>query len=383
MNWAALGRNWVLVLFGLLAVYPLLPFADSNRGEQFTILFVYAILALGLNVILGYTGLLHLGMAAFFGVGAYTVGILSVPFFPFQQSFLVSALVAVLAAAFVGVVTTAPILRLRGDYLALVTLAFGLIALYAIRNLDSITEGTKSMGPIEPGPLPGVAGDDMSAYQLHENWGKRWYSYPYLYFVALGLLALVMVLLRNLERSRLGRAWVALREDELAASCMGLNPARLKLAAIAIGGGLAGLAGALYSLAQHTTGNPQSYDFTLSMTMVCCVILGGLGNRPGVLVGVFLLMGFDLILTSILDNQVQALIGGGGANYLRVSGWKLFTFGMVLILMMRFRPAGLIPEERHARELDTAADEAAGEAAARREAEDGGPKTEDRRQGSG
>ncbi len=383
MNWAVLGRNWVLVLFGLLAVYPLLPFADSNRGEQFTILFVYAILALGLNVILGYTGLLHLGMAAFFGVGAYTVGILSVPFFPFQQSFLVAALVAALMAALIGVVTTAPILRLRGDYLALVTLAFGLIALYAIRNLDSITEGTKSMGPIEPGPLPGVAGDDMSAYQLHENWGKRWYSYPYLYFVALGLLALVMVLLRNLERSRLGRAWVALREDELAASCMGLNPARLKLAAIAIGAGLAGLAGALYSLAQHTTGNPQSYDFTLSMTMVCCVILGGLGNRPGVLVGVFLLMGFDLILTSILDNQVQALIGGGGANYLRVSGWKLFTFGMVLILMMRFRPAGLIPEERHARELDTAADEAAGEAAARREAEDGGQKTEDRRQGSG
>jgi branched-chain amino acid transport system permease protein len=372
MNWAALGRNWVLVLFGLLAVYPLLPFADSNRGEQFTILFVYAILALGLNVILGYTGLLHLGMAAFFGVGAYTVGILSVPFFPFQQSFLVSAVVAVLAAAFVGVVTTAPILRLRGDYLALVTLAFGLIALYAIRNLDSITEGTKSMGPIEPGPLPGVAGDDMTAYQLHENWGKRWYSYPYLYFVALGLLAIVMVLLRNLERSRLGRAWVALREDELAASCMGLNPARLKLAAIAIGAGLAGLAGALYSLAQHTTGNPQSYDFTLSMTMVCCVILGGLGNRPGVLVGVFLLMGFDLILTSILDNQVQALIGGGGANYLRVSGWKLFIFGMVLILMMRFRPAGLIPEERHARELDTAADEAAGEAAAKAEA--GEPK---------
>lgn len=151
-----LKRYWVPVLFAILAVYPFLPVADVIRGQQFTILFIYALLALGLNVVLGNTGLLHLGIAAYFGIGAYTVGILTVPFLPFQQSFLVASLAAVIAAATIGVVSTAPILRLRGDYLALVTLGFGLIIQYLIRNLDPITEGTKGMNPIEPGPLPVV-----------------------------------------------------------------------------------------------------------------------------------------------------------------------------------------------------------------------------------
>src|SRR5262249_9034011 len=205
-------RYWVPALFLLLAAYPFLPVADMIRGQQFTVLFVYAILALGLNTVLGYTGLLHLGIAAFFGIGAYTVGILTVPFFPFQQSFLVAALAAVVVSAAVGVASTAPILRLRGDYFALVTLGFGLITLYAIRNLAAITEGTKGLNPIEAGPLPGVKeSTDLSGLQVNNEWGNRWYKYPYLYFVILGTLGLVMLFLRNLEHSRLGRAWVALR----------------------------------------------------------------------------------------------------------------------------------------------------------------------------
>ncbi|QJW93309.1 branched-chain amino acid ABC transporter permease [Frigoriglobus tundricola] len=352
------GRVWVPALFAALAVYPFLPIAEANRGEQFTILFVYAILALGLNVVLGYTGLLHLGIAAFFGIGAYTVGVLTVPFFPFQQSFLVAAAVATTVSAAVGIATTAPILRLRGDYFALVTLGFGLITLYAIRNLDAITEGTKGLNPIEAGPLPGVPENvDLSGLRVNGEWGTRWYKYPYLYFLVLGTLGAVMLLLRNVERSRLGRAWVALREDELAASCMGLNPARLKLAAVALGAGLAGLAGAFYALALRTTGNPQAYDFTLSMIMVCCVILGGLGNRSGVLIGVLLLMGFDRIATNLLDNFIQERFDFGGKAYLKVSGWKLIIFGVVLIVMMRFRPEGLLPEARHQRELHPEADE--------------------------
>jgi len=365
----SLARHWVPILFAALAVYPFLPFAESNRGEQFTILFIYAILALGLNVIIGYTGLLHLGIAAFFGIGAYTVGILTVPFFPFQQSFLVAAIAAVAISAAVGIITTAPILRLRGDYLALVTLGFGLITLYAIRNLDAITEGTKGLNPIEAGPLPGVPENvDLSSVQVNSEWGVRWYKYPYLYFLILGTLGAVMIFLKNLEQSRLGRAWVALREDELASACMGLNPARLKLAAIAVGAGLAGLAGAFYALALRTTGNPQAYDFTLSMIMVCCVILGGLGNRSGVMLGVFLLMGFDRIVTNILDNFLQEQFDAGAKTYYKVSGWKLIIFGGVLILMMRFRPEGLLPETRRQRELHPEADEAAGEAAAKAEA---------------
>src|SRR5262249_37313989 len=147
-------------------------------------------------------------------------------------------------------------------------------------------------------------------------------------------------------------------EDELASSCMGLNPARLKLAAVALGAGLAGLAGAFYAMSIRTTGNPQSYDFTLSMIMVCCVILGGPGNRPGGLLGVFLLMGFDRIITNILDNEIQKRLNFGGSAYYKVSGWKLMIFGAVLILMMRFRPEGLLPETRHKRELHPEKDDA-------------------------
>lgn len=373
----SVARYWVPALFAALAAYPFLPVAEANRGEQFTILFVYAILALALNVVIGYTGLLHLGIAAFFGIGAYTVGVLTVPFFPFQQSFLVAALAAAAVSAAVGVMTTAPILRLRGDYFALVTLGFGLIALYAIRNLDAITEGTKGLNPIEAGPLPGVKENvDLGGARLNAEWGTRWYKYPYLYFVILGALGGVTLLLRNLERSRLGRAWVALREDELASSCMGLNPARLKLAAVALGAGLAGLAGAFYAMALRTTGNPAAFDFTLSMTMVCCVILGGLGNRSGVILGTFILIGFDRIATNLLDNYLQEQFDSGAKTYLKVSGWRLIIFGTALIVMMRFRPEGLLPESRHQRELHPEASEAEGEAAAREEAAAGDPGTE-------
>lgn len=358
----SLQRHWVVVLLGAFAAYPFLPFREANLGEQFTFLFIYAILALGLNVVLGYTGLLHLGIAAYFVIGTYTFAILTVPFFPFNQSFLVATIAAVILSAAVGVATTAPILRLRGDYLALVTLGFGLITLYAIRNLDAITGGTGGLNPIEAGPLPGVAENvNLTDLRLFPEWGIRWYKFPYFYYVALGVLTLALLFLRNLERSRLGRAWVALREDELAATCMGLNPARLKLASIAIGAGLAGLAGALNAMYLRTTGNPQSYDFTLSMNMVCCVILGGLGNRNGVLLGVLLLMGFDRIATNKLDNLLQGVVGTGGPTYAKVSGWKLMIFGLVLILMMRFRPEGLLPERRQQRELHPEAEEAEAE----------------------
>jgi branched-chain amino acid transport system permease protein len=374
---------WMVAGFALLAAVPFLPQREAAiYGAQLIPVFCYALLALALNVIVGYTGVLHLGIAAFFGIGAYAVGILTVSSFPFQQSFLVGATVAVLAAAGVGILTTAPILRLRGDYLALVTLGFGLITTFAIRNLEEITNGTKGLNPVAPDLFPGVEDPDLAKYRFAPGWGTSWRRFPYLYFLCLGLLAVVMTVLHNLERSRLGRAWVALREDELAASCMGLNPARLKLSAIALGAGLAGLAGALYAVSQNTTAGPQAYDFNRSMITICCIILGGLGNRAGVLVGVFILVGYDQILTPLLDNWIQQQkINPEGKEYLKVSGWRLFIFGAALILMMRFRPEGLLPAERQKRELHPEADEAAGEAAARLEAE--GRATQDRKEQSG
>jgi branched-chain amino acid transport system permease protein len=352
---------WMVAGFLLLAAFPFLPGRYAAiYGTQLIPVLCFTILALGLNVVVGYTGLLHLGIAAFFGIGAYTAGILSTSGFPFHQSFPVAAIAAILAAAAVGVMTTAPTLRLRGDYLALVTLGFGLITIYAIRNLESITEGTKGLTPVSPTLLPGIEDPDLTPYRYSPAWGTTWRRYPYLYFICLAVLVGVVMFLRNLERSRLGRAWVALREDELAASCMGLNPARLKLSAIALGAGLAGLAGALYAVSQNNTTGPQAYDFNRSMITLCCIILGGLGNRPGVILGVFLLVGYDQILTPLLDNWLQQQkINPDGKEYLKVSGWRLFIFGAALILMMRFRPEGLLPAARQKRELHPEAEEAA------------------------
>ena len=349
---AALGY-WQVAAFAVLVA---LPFSQSKQVtlyvQQLTPLFILALLALGLNVVVGYTGLLHLGIAAFFGIGAYTAGILSVQAFPFQQSFPVVLIAAVVASAAIGVATTAPTLRLRGDYLALVTMGFGLIITFVIRNLESITDGTRGLNPVTPKLLPWIADTDLRSVRLRPGWGRYWYDYPYFYFVCLGLLALTTIFLQNMERSRLGRAWVALREDELAAGCMGLNPAKLKLSAIALGAGIAGLAGALFAIAQQTTGGPDSYDFNRSMIALCCVILGGLGNRPGVILGVFLLIGYDMILTPELDNWLQKQqINPGGKQYLKVSGWRLSIFGAALIVMMRFRPEGILPGSRMRHEL--------------------------------
>lgn len=351
MSLRGVAGYWMVIGFLLLAAVPFLPFRSAPiYGTQLIPVLCFVVLALGLNVVVGYTGLLHLGIAAFFGIGAYTAGVLTTTAFPFGTSFVIVAAVAAGVSAAVGVATTAPTLRLRGDYLALVTLGFGLITIYVIRNLAGITDGTQGLTPVAPNFLPGI--EDPVLPKWRPGWRDSWRKYPYLYFICLGLLAAVMVFLRNLERSSLGRAWVALREDELAASCMGLNPARLKLSAIALGAGLAGLAGALFAVSQDGTTEPKAYGFERSMIALCCVILGGLGNRPGVLLGVILLVGYDQILTPLLDNWLQAQkINPNGREYLKVSGWRLFIFGLALIVMMRFRPEGLLPARRQAREL--------------------------------
>jgi branched-chain amino acid transport system permease protein len=371
MSLRGIAGYWMVAGFVLLAALPFFPGRYVPiYGTQLIPLMCFAILVLGLNVMVGYAGLLHLGVAAFFGIGAYTAAVLTTSRFPFGASFLVAAVAAPLACAAVGVLTTAPTLRLRGDYLALVTLGFGLITFYVIKNLNAITDGVQGLDPVSPNLLPGVADPDLP--KLGPGWRESWRRYPYLYFLVLIVLALVAVFLRNLERSRLGRAWVALREDELAAACMGLNPAKLKLSAIALGAGLAGLAGALFAVSQDSTTDPRTYWFDRSMIAVCCVILGGLGNRPGVILGVFLLVGYDQILTPLADNWIQAQkINPEGKEYLKVSGWRLFIFGAALILMMRFRPEGLLPEARQKRELHPERDEAAGQAAAKVEAGEG------------
>jgi branched-chain amino acid transport system permease protein len=342
---------WPIYL-GVLLVYPLLVYPEQalfqlteiSVGMQLTYLFIYALLALGLNVVVGYTGLLHLGIAAFFGIGAYVTGILTVKAYPFQTGFLVALVASTVVAAVFGMLLGAPTLRLRGDYVAIVTLGFGEVTRFTLRNLDEITAGTRGLNPVPPPNLPDFMKAPLGWIGIGDDWSL---DYRLFYYLALGVLLIVIWLLSNLERSRLGRAWVAIREDELAATCMGINAARVKLSAFAIGCGLAGMAGCLYATTLTSTAGPDAFDFNRSMVMLCCVILGGLGSIRGALLGVFLLIGFDNVGAPVLDGLIQAAdINASGNRFLTFSNWKLMIFGLALVLMVRFRPEGLLPSAR-------------------------------------
>ena len=341
-----LGAHWDVVALVALAVAPLfVPALGGALGGQMTTLFIYCILALGLNVMVGYTGLVHLGIAAFFGIGAYVLAILTVPMFPFQIGFAAAAVISTAVCAAIGLALGAPTLRLRGDYLAIVTLGFGEVVKVTLRNLEQITGGMKGLNPVPP---PG-AGVELAGIDL----GRAFAIDPRcFYYLALALVAAVVVAMRRLESSRLGRAWVAVREDELAAASMGVSATRVKLSAFALSSAVAGLAGCLYAGSLSTTADPNAYDFNRSIMVLCAVILGGLGSIPGTLLGVAILVGFDTVLAPWADAWIQALqVNPSGSSLLSFSGWRLAVFGVALVLVMRFRPEGLVPARRMASEL--------------------------------
>ncbi|MBV8881801.1 MAG: branched-chain amino acid ABC transporter permease [Planctomycetaceae bacterium] len=299
--------------------------ASPRMGGQVKDILIFCILAMGLNVVVGYAGLLQLGIAAFFGIGAYITGILTVSQFPFQWNFWPAMVAATIGSAVAGAILAAPTLRLRGDYLAIVTLGFGEVIKFAIKNLENITNGSRALNPI---PAPDSVLD----------WNG---NFRYYYYLTLLVAALVALLLRRLEDSHLGRAWFAIREDELAATCMGLNAAKVKLSAFSFGAAIAGLAGSLYAASLNQTGGPDSYTFNRSITVLCFLIIGGMGNLRGAIAGTFILMGYDNLLTPAFDEWVQ------GHNWgFRFSTFKLVVFGLALILMMRFRPEGFFPSRR-------------------------------------
>jgi branched-chain amino acid transport system permease protein len=169
--------------------------------------------------------------------------------------------------------------------------------------------------------------------------------------VGLLCVAGLVIVFRNLERSRLGRSFVALREDELVSACMGLNPARIKLIAFAAGAAIAGLAGALYATNLTTTAEPNTYDFNYSIMVLCCVIIGGLGSLRGALLGALVLLGFDNVISPLVTNLIQKQVGQSTNVLLTFSNWRWLIFGVALILMMRFRPEGLWPSSRVKREM--------------------------------
>ena len=338
LSWLRRGEWIVLIALLALSFLPI-------RGDvlkQITTLLIFCILALGLNVIVGYTGMLHLGIAAFFGLGAYTTGILFSSAYLFRWSLFLVIPLSALVACLASLAMAAPVLRLKGDYLALVTLGFGEVTRLCLRNLDQITNGTKTLSPI-PNPFQDAPIGEARAFYL-----AVWF-----------ILAVIVNLLLRLERSSLGRAWIAIREDELAAVCTGIRATRVKLAALLLGGGLAGFAGSLFALLQNSTSDPNSYDFNRSAIMLCCLIMGGLGSLRGTLVGVLLLIGFDTIATSQVDSLAQRWITSDislgfvsvSKELLRVSTWRFMIFGLALVAMMRLRPEGLWPSKRVALEM--------------------------------
>jgi branched-chain amino acid transport system permease protein len=327
-----------LVVLALLAITPFLDLAVPSlqlSGPMRTVV-VFAILALGLNIVVGWTGLLNLGIAAFMAIGAYAFGILTSEIYPFQVGFWWGILLAGAIGAFAGWLLGAPTLRLRGDYLAIVTLGFGEIVQDGLKNLPAITKGTEGINPL---PQPALVIAEVSG-----ETPARWF---YVYLV---ILAGIVFLCRNLEFSRLGRQWFAVREDELAARCMAIEPDKAKLKAFAAGAALAAIAGALYASHLSSTGEPSNYDFQVSILALCIVIVGGIGSITGVLVGAIVMVGLNNVVLPILTQTLQRNgIGSTGNVLSSPDNYKYLLFGLALVLMMRFRPDGLIHSRKAVR----------------------------------
>jgi branched-chain amino acid transport system permease protein len=316
---------------------------------------LFIILALGLNVVVGFAGLLDLGYAAFFAIGAYTMAfqtssVSPIPFVRegFHVNFFLAMFISAGVAAVFGVLLGAPTLRLRGDYLAIVTLGFGEIVPLVIKNTPQLTKGTQGMNPIGYPEIPGL---------LFAVDPVPWY------YLIVGVLLLSVVITGRLRSSRIGRAWAAMREDEVAAASMGVNLVSTKLFAFALGASFSGFAGSIWASYLQVIA-PEQFDFSVSIFVLCMIILGGLGNIGGVIAGGVLLGGVDRILfdwISGLIHGIGAAIGNSDLQLMDVSRSRQLIFGVALVVMMLVRPEGLFPSARVKAELH-AAEESEGEA---------------------
>jgi branched-chain amino acid transport system permease protein len=314
------------------------PFTQQGNAywiRVFASIGVFAVAAIGLNVVVGLAGLLDLGYVAFFGVGAYVGALFSnatLTTTNIHLPFLVVVILGGCIAAVFGLVIGTPTLRLRGDYLAIVTLGFGEIFRITANNWDGLTRGPNGISGV-----PDLAAGGFDFGESHELFGITLPGFANYYFVELLLIAGAILVFTRLNDSRIGRAWVAIREDELAAAASGIDTIRLKLLAFAIGAFLAGAAGTVNA---HVTTqvSPDSYTFLESILLVAAVVLGGMGTVPGALLGSTALFVIPEKLRSFQDK-------------------RLLLFGAALILVMRFRPEGLVPSRRRRRELHSEAPE--------------------------
>jgi branched-chain amino acid transport system permease protein len=349
-GWAGLDehtRNRVMfaVFVAFLLLYPLIDrgLGIGRMGSMNPIL-IFTLLALGLNIVVGFAGLLDLGYAAFFAIGGYTVAFLTAPQSPLVQrgvvvDYWLALPISFVVAAIFGLILGAPTLRLRGDYLAIVTLAFGEIVPQAIRNLEGITNGTKGMNPI--------GRPTFGSVELLASDQVPWY------YLILAVTALSVFIIVRLRDSRLGRAWMAMREDEIAAASMGINLVKTKLLAFALGASFSGFGGALYASMLQYIG-PDQFDFSISIILLAMVIMGGIGNIWGVIFGGILLGSFNFILVDSLQGWIRGLSGLLGLPILAqvdLVNSKLMIFGLALVLMMLLRPEGIFPSAQRRAEM--------------------------------
>jgi branched-chain amino acid transport system permease protein len=368
------GTASKVVVGGVLLLAILFPlFYDPLSGflDATTTALAYVVMALGLNIVVGFAGLLDLGYVAFFAIGAYTMGWLGSGFYStvnhgkgfhlltstfashlpgIHINFILILVAAVIIAAALGVLIGTPTLRLRGDYIAIVTLAFGEIIGRVAVNGDSVkihgyalTAGRQGITPVDPIKLPGLA-PFSNALNL-----RPWY------WVALALVVLVLFVNFRLRDSRLGRAWIALREDEVAAVSMGIPAVKTKLLAYATGAAFGGISGAFLGSYLNTV-NADQFEFSFSIFILAMIILGGLGSIWGVVVGALALSYINRYLIPNVLSGPDGIPRKLGINF-DFSELSFGIFGFLLVIMMVLRPAGLIPERRRALELSGEAGE--------------------------
>jgi branched-chain amino acid transport system permease protein len=368
-----------------LIIIPILGVRNIFYLEIIFQISVFAALALGLNIIVGFAGLLVLGYVAFYAVGAYLWGFFGsqqyyvMPFAPGTQpanlpfllpgdAFYLFLMLAIIAAAITGILIGLPVMRLRGDYLAIVTLGFGEVIRVLANNLDkplNLTNGPQGITPIQRPTLPGFVLDGFNGLfggiVGHPVDQASLYNVMF-YILALVIIITIVFVTKNLEDAKIGRAWAAIREDETAAVAMGIPIVKMKLMAFAIGASFAGAMGALVA-ASRTFVSPESFSFMQSIGVLSMVILGGQGSIPGVILGAAtvvilnlqILQGFSLYLSQLRQSDaVIPIINFAWKNLssqLDPAKYQRLLFGTILVLMMIFRPSGLIPAERRKRRI--------------------------------
>ena len=348
--------NWVLGGIALLVLPLILQYFGNAWVRIADLALLYVLLALGLNIVVGYAGLLDLGYVAFYAVGAYIFALLASPHLADNFAFVAAMFpeglhislwlvipLALVVAACTGVLLGIPVLKLRGDYLAIVTLGFGEIIRIFLNNLDhpiNVTNGPKGIGQIDSVKLFGINfGKTLEVFGYDIN------SVTLYYYLFLVLVLITIVICYRLQDSRIGRAWMAIREDEIAAKAMGINTRNMKLLAFGMGASFGGVSGAMFGAFQGFV-SPESFSLMESVMIVSMVVLGGIGHIPGVILGAVLLSALPEVLRYVAG-PLQAMTDGR----LDAAILRQLLIALAMIIVMLLRPRGLWPAPDHGKSL--------------------------------